>query len=195
YGYDVESKIGNGYSQSISSYQHTHFIRIYEENKHVTNILWIGLRRDTIKFTNTSPYLDEYQQLQYFDVDARLVRHAFRTGYAKQYIIGRKPYRRGLGLAGGVFYEGSLKMERIGSDRTYTLYSEQLRHNIGLQLKAELKFRWFCIGYKYEKLLFDMLNREKIKDTPVQPNNASELRGLNLSPEMSFVYFGLYIPL
>ena len=61
------------------------------------------------------------------------------------------------------------------------------------QSVAEVRFGWFTIGYKLEKLFWDVLDHDFILSQELNTNNSSELRGLRLNPWMNYLYLGINI--
>lgn len=191
-GEGYEREIGSGYSQNIQTVLLTGYVRDFDDNSHFANYYFMDLRFDSIHFTNTTYFLYN-DALTNYNVDADLLRLSYRLGYEKQFLVGKKPEKRNLGFGAGFFYEGTLYMERNGFNRNYELDEEINRHNLGFIFTTELKLGWFVCGYKYEDLFFDMLNHDHINELQSSHNNASELRGLNLSPETSYFYCGINI--
>lgn len=186
--------IGDAYSQSIHTKIHTGLVRFYNEDQHHATTISFGARKDSIGFANNSFFLtDDNLTLTSFNANGHLTRKAWRTGVAHEVLLGRKPYKRHLGFNGGVFYEGTLQMRREGGNNDRILVNEVNRNNLGFHVGAQLKLGVFVLGYRYEKLLFDMLDHEYINSLTPSSDNSSELRGLNLSPELSTFYFGINI--
>lgn len=189
-GPGLETNIGDGYSQSIHTYLLSGYIRTFNKNKHFADYYFTELRFDSIHFTNYNYYMDN-GVLQNYNADANLHRFAYRLGYEKQLLMGRRPWKRNLGIGAGFFYEGTLAMSRNGSDNSYNLDEEIRRHNLGFIFNTELKLGWLVVGYKYENLFFDMLKHNYINDLETGSDNASELRGLKLSPKTYMFYMGI----
>ena len=189
-GTGYESEIGDGYSQNINTFLLSGFVRTFDDNKHYANYYFADFRFDSIHFTNYNEYMDN-GVLRNYNTNANLERISFRAGYEKQVLLGRRPEKRNLGFGAGFFYEGTMCMSRNGADARYELNEEINRHNIGFIFTTELKLGWLVLGYKYENLFFDMLDHKYINELETNGYNASELRGLNLSPETSMFYMGL----
>ncbi|MBA7577553.1 hypothetical protein ES708_19406 [subsurface metagenome] len=67
------------------------------------------------------------------------------------------------------------------------------RDNLGIILGSEIRFAWFTLGFKYEKLLRDVLNHDYILSQDLNLENSTELRGLKLNPGMAYLYLGVNI--
>ncbi len=191
-GWKSNFKVGEGYDQSISSSQYNHYVRWFSDNgRRAHQMIW-GFRYDSIGFKNYSTYYNATSNsVENFDVNATLKRYAFRTGYKEQFHIIGKPGRFVLAGNLGIFYEGTIHMNRSSyyDDYEYTLYNEQNRHNIIFSAGLEARVWWFTVGYKWEHMFFDMIDHDHINAQSIYPGNSSELNGLKLSPSMGFIYF------
>ncbi len=200
FGFEVDHgsknnfKVGDGYDQSISSTQYNHFIRWFSNNGRRAHQMVLGFRYDSIGFKNNSAYYNAtLNSVENFDVNATLKRYAIRTGYIEQFHLLGKPGSFVLAGNLGIFYEGTLHMNRSSwyDDIEYTLYNEQNRNNIIFSVGLEARIWWFTVGYKWENMFFDMIDHDHINNQSIYPGNSSELNGLNLSPSMSFIYFAI----
>ena len=96
-------------------------------------------------------------------------------------------------LNAGGFYEHTIKGSCFDYHEgwRYDLDHELNTHNLGIFLGAEMRFAWFTIGCRAEKLFRDMLNHDYILSQELSLDNSSELRGLKLNPVMGFIYLGI----
>lgn len=196
FGKKSNFNVGEGYDQSIQSKQYNFFVRWHSNGGKRGHQIVTGLRLDSIGFKNYTNYLtNDLNTLESYNVDAYLKRVAWKFGYiAQQQFIGQ-PGKFVVSFNYGGFYEftSQLKRNSYYDNIEYHLYSEQNRHNIILTTGIEARFWFVTVGYKYEHMLFDMINHDYLKtQTVIGPGNNSELRGLDLSPSMSFFYLAFH---
>ena len=201
FGYKGNFDVGEGYDQQMQTFGHSFYIRWFSNNGRKAHQLVSGVRVDSIGFKNNSFYYDPASEsLGNYNVDAYLKRVAWRFGYMEHLQFLGTPGKFCVSWNYGMFYEFTSQMKRRSNTDfyAYNLYSEQNRHNLIFATGIEARVWWFTVGYKWEHMFFDMINHEYIKQQPQVPGNGSELRGLKLSPSMSFFYmvinFDFYNP-
>jgi hypothetical protein len=182
------------YDQEIHTRIHNGFIRIHsEDSKRATQFI-LSLRKDEVRFRNTSDFLapDNSSMLQY-NSDGTLERSAWRFGITRQHQFGSHPDKLCFALNGGMFYEGTLKARRQGYDdgQYYDLFDEVVKHNFGATLGAEFRIYKLTFGYRLEKLFWDVLDHEYILSQELNTTNSTELRGLKMNPFMHYFYIGV----
>jgi hypothetical protein len=184
---------GEAYSQSIYTITHNGFIRFHNKSGKKSFEIMVGYRMDTIPFQNHSDFLapDGATMMQY-NTDAYLKRDALKVSLINHRQFGI-PGRFLFALNSGLFYEYTLSAARYGYNDliTYNLYNEMNEHNVGFLLGAEIRFVWFTIGYKYEKLFLDMLDHDYILSQELNVSNSTEMRGLVLNPGMHYLTLGI----
>lgn len=183
----------SAYNQTIRTYIHNGFIRFHSHSgKNAINISF-GYRKDTIAFQNYAYFMGSDGNLRQYNTDAFLKRNAWRIGLMNQKQFGRRPGRMMFSLNAGGFYEHAINGScyALSEGWKYNLGNELNTHNLGIILGAEMRFAWFTIGCKFEKLFRDMLNHDYILSQELSLDNSSELRGLKLNPAMGFIYLGI----
>lgn len=184
---------GTAYSQAIYTVSHNGFVRFHNKSGKKSFEIMVGYRMDTIPFKNNSDFLapDGVTMMQY-STDAYLKRDALKISLISHRQFGT-PGRFVFALNSGLFYEYTLHATRYGYDDwiTYDLYDEMQPHNVGFLLGAEIRFVWFTIGYKYEKLFMDMLDHDYILSQELNVTNSTEMRGLVLNPGMHYLTLGI----
>lgn len=189
-------KVASGYSQSMETITHNGFIRFHNEEGNNAVQFQIGFRTDSINFENYSDFLsDDNLTMDSYMVTAYLKRHAWKFSLLNQFQMGKRPGKFMFAINTGIFYEYTQDISRHGitDEVNYELNDEINRHNFGMLLGTEIRFSWFTIGYKYEKMFFDMLNHNVINSCLPGHYTCNELRGLKLNPGMSYFYLGINI--
>lgn len=185
--------IGQGYEQSMETVQLNFFFRTHNNTGSKASQFQFSYREDSITFSNYSSYLEtDGKTLSNYNVDAYLKREAWKFGVITQHQL-RLNHKRLVGAFNyGFFYEYTSKVKRHGfSDGfNYELDNEINRHNFIFALGAELRFSWFTVGYKWEKMFFDVLNHDYINSQTLTVGNSSELRGVRIDPGMHFLVLG-----
>ena len=182
------------YFQSISTYTHNGFIRFHNTKGTQAFQIMVGYRIDSIRFRNYSSFMaPDGQTMMNYNTDAYIKRNALKVAAINQFQFGRRPGRFMVSLNTGMFYEYAIRASRFsfGDGLRYKLDKELNRNNFGVVLGTEVRFWWFTIGCKYEKLIGDMLNHNYILSQELNLENSSELRGLRLNPGMWFLTLGV----
>jgi hypothetical protein len=181
------------YNQSIRTYIHNGFIRFHNRSGKNAVQISFGYRKDTISFQNHALFMNSNGNLMQYNTDAFMKRNAWRIGLMNQKQFGRRPGRLMFALNAGGFYEHAIKgsCSAYGEGWKYDLDKELNTHNLGVTIGAEMRFLWFTIGCRMEKLFRDMLNHDYILSQELSVDNSSELRGLKLNPTMGFIYLGV----
>ncbi len=196
FGGSTFSQATSEYDQVIRSITQNGFIRFHSASGYNALQLMIGYKKENIPFQNFSDFLasDGNEMMQY-NTDAELNREAWRICMINQFQFGRKPGRLMYSFNTGLFYERTIQATRndYNGDWTYDLQQEIVPHNLGMILGAEVRFNWFTIGYKIEKLFWDVLDHDYILSQELNLSNSSELRGLKLNPWMNYLYLGFNI--
>ncbi|MBA7527627.1 hypothetical protein ES705_19803 [subsurface metagenome] len=194
-GWSNKSQSTPVYYQSIRTITHNGFIRFHNGKGNNALQLMAGYRMDTISFQNFSQFLgpDGTSMMQY-NSNAFIRRDAWKFGVINQFQFGR-PGRIIFSLNTGMFYERTIRATRYGYEDgwNYKLNMEINRDNLGIILGSEIRFAWFTLGFKYEKLLRDVLNHDYILSQDLNLENSTELRGLKLNPGMAYLYLGVNI--
>ncbi len=180
------------YDQSIKTYIHNGFIRFHNQSGKNAIQIFASYRKDTISFQNDAFIMGSDGDLMQYNTDAYLKRSAWRIGLLNQKQFGRRPGKMMFALNAGGFYEHAIEGScyEYSEGWKYNLDNELNTHNLGIIMGAEIRFAWFTIGCKFEKLFRDMLNHDYILSQEPSLDNSSELRGLKLNPAMGFVYLG-----
>lgn len=181
------------YHQSMTTYVHNGFIRFHNKRGNNAIQLFFGYRMDTVSFQNNAYFMDRDGNLMNYNTNGYLKRNAWRIGMMNQKQFGRRPGRLMFALNAGGFYEHGINGNCYSYSEgwEYALDNELNTHNLGIILGAEMRFGWFTIGCKMEKLFRDMLNHDYILSQELSVDNSSELRGLKLNPTMGFIYLGI----
>ena len=196
FGGSTFSQASPEYDQLMRGITHNGFVRIHDASGYEAVQIMIGYKRETIPFQNYSDFLSPNGNgMMQYDVDAKLKREAWKLCVINQLQFGRKPGKLMYSFNSGLFFEHTISLTRYGdnSDWTYNLQDELVHNNLGLILGAEVRFGWFTIGYKLEKLFWDVLDHDFILSQELNTNNSSELRGLRLNPWMNYLYLGINI--
>lgn len=187
-------KVGQGYNQSMETVQHSFFFRTHNNNGTKATQFQFSYRIDSINFSNHSDFLEtDGVTFNNFDVDAYLKRHAWKFGIITQHQMGKNLDRFVAAFNYGLFYEYTSRVTRHGlsDEASYDLENELNRHNLVFTIGTEMRFNWFTVGYKWEKMFFDVLNHEYINNQPITIGNSSELRGMRIDGGMHFLYLGI----
>ncbi len=184
------------YDQVIRSFAHNGFIRFHSASGYNALQFLVGYKSETVPFQNFSDFLSpDGNEMMKYNTDAQIKRKTWKFGLINQLQFVRKPGKLMYSFNSGLFYERTVKATRndYNGDWTYDLEQEIIPHNLGLILGAELRFGWFTIGYKMEKLFWDVLDHDYILTQDLNMSNSSELRGLKLNPWMNYLYLGVNI--
>ena len=183
----------SNYDQSIRTYIHNGFMRFHSQDGKNAIQISFGYRKDTISFQNHAFFMGSDGNLNQYNTDAYLKRNAWRIGLLNQKQFGRRPGRMMFAINAGGFYEHAINGScyNMAEGWKYDLDNELNTHNLGIILGAEMRFAWFTIGCKFEKLFRDMLNHDYILSQELSLDNSTELRGLKLNPAMGFIYLGI----
>jgi len=196
FGGSTFSQASSEYDQGIRSITQNGFIRFHNASGNNALQFMIGYKRENIPFQNYSDFLspDGNEMMQY-NTDARLRREAWKVCVINQLQFGRKPGKLMYSFNSGLFYEHTTNLTRndYNGDWTYDLQDELVPNNLGIILGAEVRIGWFTIGYKMEKLFWDVLDHDYILSQELNLTNSSELRGLKLNPCMNYLYLGFNI--
>jgi hypothetical protein len=188
------SQISPEYNQGIGSITQNGFVRFHDASGHNALQLMVGYKKEHTFFQNYSDFLssDGTEMLQY-NTDAQIRREAWKICIIDQWQFGRQPGKLMYSLNTGLFYEQTRNATRndINGDWTYDLQEEIRPANLGCILGAEVRFDWFTIGYKMEKLFWDILDHDYIIGEELNFSNSSELRGLKLNPWMHYLCLGV----
>lgn len=181
------------YDQTIRTYIHNGFVRFHSRSGKNALQVFFGYRKDTVAFQNNAIFMADDGNLMQYNSDAYLKRNAWRIGLMNQKQFGRRPGRLMFSINAGGFYEHAINGSCYNHTEgwRYDLDNELNTHNLGVILGAEMRFAWFTIGCKFEKLFRDMLNHDYILSQELSLDNSSELRGLKLNPSMGFIYIGI----
>lgn len=184
------------YNQVIRSIAQNGFIRIHSPSGYNALQLMVGYKKERIPFRNYSDFLsaDGNRMLQY-NTDAQLRREAWKFCVIHQLQYGQMPGKFMYSINTGLFYEHTTRLTRNenNGDITYYLHNELVPNNLGFILGAEVRFEWFTIGYKMEKLFRDVLNHDYILSQELNLTNSTELRGIRLNPWMHYLCLGFNI--
>lgn len=186
-------RIGQGYDQSIQTIQHSFFFRSHNSKGTKASQFQFSYREDSITFSNYAQYLElDGQTLNNYNVEAFLKRYAWKFGIITQHQFGGNLDKFVFAINYGLHYEFTSRMTRNGLNdgRFYDLDNEINRHNLIFSFGTEMRFSWVTVGYKWEKMFFDVLNHDYINSLPLTPDNSSELRGMRIDAGMHFLYFG-----
>lgn len=189
-----EFRIGNGYSQHVESMQRDFFIRFIKNDGKEATQLHLIFQSDSIAFTNTNSFMNANGTTLYkYNVDARLSHEAIKFGMVKQYEwnIGKSRFRYGFNY--GFFWEFTTSMVRQSEyDHTnYTLDDEIRASRLSFVTGAEIHYRCFTLGYKFERPFKDLIDHGYINSLQLSADNSSELRGLRLDQGLSYMFIGL----
>ena len=182
------------YNQAIGSITQNGFIRFHSASGYNAMQFMVGYKKENIPFQNYSDFLspDGTGMMQY-NSDAQIRREAWKFCVINQLQFGRRPGKLMFSLNTGLFYEHTANATRNGfnGDWTYDLEEEIRFSNLGCILGAEVRFGWFTVGYKIEKLFWDVLDHDYIINQELNLSNSSELRGLKLNPWMNYLCLGI----
>ena len=196
FGGSTFSQASPDYNQSIGSITQNGFIRFHNESGHNAVQFMVGYKKESIFFQNYSDFLSpDGSEMLEFNTDALLKREAWKFSFINQMQFGQKPGKLMCSVNTGLFYEHTVKASRNGNngDWSYDLKNEIIPNNLGCILGAEIRFGWFTLGYKVEKLFWDVLDHDYILGQELNLSNSSELRGLKLNPWMNYIYLGFNI--
>jgi hypothetical protein len=198
YTLDISKKnnfnVGQGYNQSMETIQHSFFFRLHNSKGTKATQFQFSYREDSIEFSNYSDFLEtDGVTLSNYNAEAYLKRTAWKLGVITQHQMGQNLERFVFAFNYGLFYEYTYRVTRNGySDGLcYNLDNGINRHNLVFTIGTEMRFHWFTVGYKWEKMFFDVLNHDYINNQSLAIGNSSELRGMRIDPGMHFIYLGI----